>query len=311
MRLGYLGQELRARQRTVWAGKPLEVRAVRNCLQEIERTLHMLGARLACYQGATFAGLRDRVSARHDGASGHLVQMWMETLDELHFSATDALRELPGRVSSDSAIRAWSIWQDEGWEEINSLLRGVMGSDLRPWFVTGDHLGDMVFQLVDNRLAPPLSPQHWDYLYEGVDRLPEPIRGRVESTFPRGYRSITHLGLQFVSTFDQLCVLLAEEGPQVPYWDGQALWFQALLVKQFAKPAHNQRTALAAFQRQGWPCRIRNPFRLGHSNRDRAIETCKRAAEDLNDHHDNPNVIRFGHAGNGDYMTWRLGEAVR
>jgi hypothetical protein len=197
------------------------------------------------------------------------------------------------------------MWQDEDWHELDSLVQGVMNTDLHPWFLTGDHLGDIVFQLVSDRLTPPLSSQYWDYLYEGVDRLPEPIRCRVETTFPHGYRNGTHLGLQLVATFAQLCAILAEEGRQVPYWDGEALWFQTLLIKRFTKPGKNQRTALAAFQRLGWPPRILNPFRLGHTNVARAIDTCIRTADDLNDNHKTLNVIHFGQEANGDYMTWR------
>jgi hypothetical protein len=186
-----------------------------------------------------------------------------------------------------------------------------MNEDLHPWFVTGDHLGDIVFRLESDRLTVPLLRQHWDYLYEGVDQLPEPIRCRVEDTFPYGYRSGTDLCLQLVNTFERLCNILAEQRRSVPYWDGEALWFQGRLVKRFIKPAQNQRTALAAFQRLGWRHRIINPFRNGHSNIDRAIDACKQTAESLNDDHLTPNVIRFGHAGNGDYMTWRVLNSIQ
>lgn len=308
LRLGYLSHSLRSIQRSMWTGSPLELPGVRPSLREIERALHLLGGRQSGYQRATFCELRERVAARHRRASDALVELVADAVGEVDLTSAEPLRQLATRVSSDELAQACRRAQEADWEEIHSLLAGVAQGDLRPWWVIGDHLGDVVRRLVEGTLPVPLPPEQWDYLYEGVDRLPGRVRPLVEERFPSGYRSAAHLGLSLVGTFRSLCALLADEGARLlqrPYWDGEALWFGSALIKRFKKPAENQRRALAAFQAEAFAHRIPNPFRAGHTSLDSAVETCKRTAENLNDDHVTPNVMRFGHARSGDYLCWQ------
>lgn len=278
------------------------------CLQEIRRTFCLLGDLPSSFQASTLLDILDRVAARHSGMSRLIADTWIGLLEEGR-SRANAIERLAGALVKNG-ITAWRNWQEEDWADLQSVVQGIIGcnANVAAWFLIGDHLGETVFQLMDDKLTVPLARQKWDYLYAGVDRLPEPIRLRVENAFPRRYRNANHLILQLVATFEQLCDLLAEEDRRVPYWDrnGGKLWFGSILVKQFTKPAQNQRIALDAYQRSGWKEKTRNPFLVGHTNLDRAIDTCKQTVDGLNDHHETPGIIHFGHSGNGDYMTWQL-----
>lgn len=211
LRLGYLSQELRARQHSVVTEDDLlKIKEVQPCLVELNRTLNMLGSRLSGYHRTAFVELKQRLAASH------------EDQFEERISLLDQAGALPGEPQRCAL-------QDDHWADLQSLLQGVSEPDnaFGSWFVIGDHLGDVVFQLLENKLTVPLPPKQWDYLYEGVDRLPEPLRMRVETTFPVGYNSGAHLGLQLVTTFNSLCALLAEEDHKEPYWDASVgkLWY--------------------------------------------------------------------------------------
>jgi hypothetical protein len=231
LRLGYLGQELCHRQRSALQAVLQEVKEVQTCLREIDQALALLSSRVNDYQRAQVADLWDRLASRHDGACGYVAQIWMELFAEVGEDPEKARRSLADRITSDDGIQAWKTWQEEDWREVHNLLQGVVAFDGKcgPWFETGHHLGDAVFRLLDNRLAVPLSPQAWDDLYAGVDRLPPRVQRRLGTFFPAGYNDAHHLALQLAGTFRGICALLDGEEyglDAVPKWDGTNLIYR-------------------------------------------------------------------------------------
>jgi len=260
LRLGYLAQELRYRQRTVWSGILYQVKDVDACLHEIHQSLCLLSSRMNDFQRAEVVALRDRVAARHDGACRHLVQIWIELFAQVGEDPKEANRQLPGRVSSDEATEGWNNWQEEDWREVQNLLQAVVGIEGQcgPWFAFGNNLGDVVFQLLENRLSVPLLPQHWDYLYAGVDKLPPRIQRRLNVFFPQGYNGAHHLALQLASTFQGLCNLLAGEEyglDAVPRFDGVNLTFRnrQVTMRVLSKKTSVMVPILNELERLGWP----------------------------------------------------------
>jgi hypothetical protein len=76
-----------------------------------------------------------------------------------------------------------------------------------------------------------------------------------------------------------------------------------IIVKQFDKPAQNQRAILSAFQREGWPPHIENP--LEH---DRLMDDSQRMADAVYrlNRDQKPLRIRFRRDGRGLGITWEL-----
>jgi hypothetical protein len=75
------------------------------------------------------------------------------------------------------------------------------------------------------------------------------------------------------------------------------------IVKQFDKPAQNQRAILSAFQREGWPPHIENP--LEH---DRLMDDSQRMADAVYrlNRDQKPLRICFRRDGRGLGITWEL-----
>ena len=95
---------------------------------------------------------------------------------------------------------------------------------------------------------------------------------------------------------------------ETPHWNVSAgrLYFAGRLVKQFQRPAPNQRRILDAFQRVHWLRKIDNPF-LEHGIRfDAAAEAVRNTAEALNDGHLAEGLIRFGTGGNYSSVYWKV-----
>ena len=92
-----------------------------------------------------------------------------------------------------------------------------------------------------------------------------------------------------------------------PEWNAGVgrLFFAGQLVKDFKRPAPNQRRLLGEFQRLEWPDQVRNPFLRDRISVDSAVETLRNAAEALNDDHLTERLLRFGTRDNGSYVYWK------
>jgi hypothetical protein len=258
LRIGYLGQELRHRQRSVFQGVVHKVTEVQPCLDEIDRGLALLSSRMNGYQRAQVVEIWDRVAARHEGASCHLAQLWVDAIAQDGEDAVEARRLLAAWVSGGDEMKAWMTWQDEDWREVHSLLEGIVAFDGKcgPWFEIGDHLGDTVFRLLDNRLAVPLTPQKWDYLYSGVDKLPPRVQRCLGVHFPSRYKNAHHLVCQLEGTFGGICNLLEGEKyglDTVPKWDGINLVYRNR--RALIRVTRNSVIVpvLNELERQAWP----------------------------------------------------------
>ncbi len=95
--------------------------------------------------------------------------------------------------------------------------------------------------------------------------------------------------------------------PETPHWNVSAgrLYFAGRLVKQFRRPAPNQRRILDAFERVHWLRKIDNPFLHAGICFDAAAEAVRNTAEALNDGHLAEGLIRFGTGGNYGYVYWK------
>ncbi len=87
----------------------------------------------------------------------------------------------------------------------------------------------------------------------------------------------------------------------VPHWDGNALWFAGLLVKEFARGAVDQKAILSAFQEEGWPPRIDDPMpgkpgKNSHRRLHNAINNLHRRMV--------YRVIKFRGDGTGEGISW-------
>lgn len=98
-----------------------------------------------------------------------------------------------------------------------------------------------------------------------------------------------------------------KDTPPLPAWDAAAgqLYFAKYLVKEFRRPAQNQRRLLDEFERQEWRNEVRNPFNQGRIPFDVAAEALRNAAEALNDDHVSADLIRFGTRDNCSYVYWK------
>jgi len=258
LQLGYLGQELRSRQQSAWHGVLHTVKEVEPCLHEIDEALSLLSRRMNDYQRAQVVEVWERVVARHNGACRHLAQVWMDLFAQVGEDPEEARRRLADCIVSDETMEAWKTWQEEDWREVHYLLQGIVAFDEKcgPWFDIGDHLGDVVFQLLDSRLAVPLSPQQWDYLYAGVDRLPLRVQRRLGVFFPQGYNDAHHLARQLAGTFHGICNLLAGEDhglDAVRKWDGTNLVYRNR--REMLRVTRNSVIVpvLDELERQKWP----------------------------------------------------------
>lgn len=104
-----------------------------------------------------------------------------------------------------------------------------------------------------------------------------------------------------------LIVDARQGAPPRPEWDPAAgqLYFAQYLVKEFKRPAPNQRRLLHEFQRLEWRSEIRSPFLEDRIPFNVAAETLRNAAEALNDDHISAELIRFGTRDNYRYIYWR------
>jgi len=99
-------------------------------------------------------------------------------------------------------------------------------------------------------------------------------------------------------------IFLPEEA-DTPSWDGERLWFRDALIKEFIKPAEDQRAVLHAFESNGWPEWVENPFLdLFPSDLDKAISKLENAVKGLNDDHITEQLIRFGTRKEKEYAYW-------
>ena len=92
--------------------------------------------------------------------------------------------------------------------------------------------------------------------------------------------------------------------PEKPNWDGDRLWFRNALVKDFIKPAEDQRAVLAAFESEDWPEWVENPF-LNDFELARAISKLENAVKGLNDDHKTKGLVRFGSRNEKQYAYWK------
>ena len=88
----------------------------------------------------------------------------------------------------------------------------------------------------------------------------------------------------------------------VPSWDAEAreLTFRGEVVRRFANPAKSQAALLAAFEGEGWPRSVANPFPDGEDTpaRDRLHSAIVRLNEGLS------GGLIFHGDGTGDRATW-------
>lgn len=100
-------------------------------------------------------------------------------------------------------------------------------------------------------------------------------------------------------------ICLPEES-ETPYWDGERLWLRDALIKEFIKPAEDQRAVLQVFQNEGWPEWVENPFlKIFPLDLDKAISKLENAVKGLNDDHKTAGLIRFGTKKEKQYAYWK------
>jgi hypothetical protein len=138
-------------------------------------------------------------------------------------------------------------------------------------------------------------------LHHGHVRLPalyEVFRTWGPSVTPDLLDSIVHEAITSGSR---------KEAPQVPSWDARSgrLYFAGRLVKEFKRPAPNQRRLLNEFEHAHWQTEIHNPFLQDRVHSAAAVEALRNTAEALNDDHLTAGLIRFGTRDNCAYIYWK------
>ena len=173
-----------------------------------------------------------------------------------------------------------------------------------------------------NLLTPPMlsepSTNHLESaLYKAVQAYVEIRHGLVGmpelyDVFRGWHPAVTpHLLFRIVG---QAKVAVPEGGAsERPEWkvDPGRLLFGGQLIKEFRRPAPNQRRLLDEFQRRLWPAQIGNPFFGDHINVATAVEVLRNTAEALNDDHLAARRIRFGTRDNCSYIYWKPVREVR
>jgi len=95
------------------------------------------------------------------------------------------------------------------------------------------------------------------------------------------------------------------QSASVPLWtsESRSLSVGRMVIKKYRIPSPNQETVLAAFQEEGWPCRIDDPLRP------QANQVAKCRLHDtikcLNRHHQH-RLIRFRGDGTGEGVCWEF-----
>jgi hypothetical protein len=256
LRLGYLSQELRFRQESVWAGNPVKALAVDPCLSAIDASLHSLSDRLNDYQRVTVAGLLEQLATRHHAACGMVAEIAIDALQAAGPDAKQAFRLPPEIVATDEATKGWQQWQQQDWTALRNLLHAVVDSDSRlaAWFDIGDHQADILWQVATRQSDWRLTQRDFDSLYSGVDRLQFPERGEVELAFFSRVRDRQHLMVRLWATYDRLCWLLENRDLQEkPHWDGETIKYRGGARKGRRQSNEGVGVILDEFEEGGWP----------------------------------------------------------
>ena len=104
---------------------------------------------------------------------------------------------------------------------------------------------------------------------------------------------------------EALCIMSFNHLLPTPLWDDErgSLSLCDRIVKQFDKPAQNQRAILREFQRLGWPAWIDNPI-----EQDLLMDDSQRLADAVyrRNRDQKPHRIQFRCDGRGRGITWEL-----
>jgi hypothetical protein len=128
------------------------------------------------------------------------------------------------------------------------------------WFEIGDHLGDVIFGLLQGRYGCPLPDEKWDYLYAGVDCFAPTLRERLAPLFPHDYSSPQNLAFQLQETYSALCRFadkrLRPEDQPKPSWDGSTLCWCGCAVTLKRQSNGVLVSLFDEAERLGWPQKI-------------------------------------------------------
>jgi hypothetical protein len=224
LRLGFLSRQIRNGQ------KEPDLAGVTDVLKQTDRALHGMSNRMNGYQRDTVVELWKRLYDFHSVVRRRLLDRLSETLKKR---------------------------QQELWSDLRALLAAIIKGESRlaAWFDIGDSLADVSAQLYEGQLAIPLSPQQWDYIYLGVNRLSNRERRIVRPFFPAGYNDDLHLACQLIGTYSGLCSLLQSVGDDItaiPKWSGTIISYrgrQATIKRQDNSVII---PILDEFERLGW-----------------------------------------------------------
>jgi hypothetical protein len=234
LRLGFLSRQIRNLQEAMWTTQAPSLAAVTKIIKDADRALHGLSNCLNGYQRST------------------VVELW-ETL-------YDSLSIAPHRLLGCSGV-AKSILkkqQQELWNDLRAMLAAIITGERRlaAWFDLGDRLADISWQIYEGLLPLPLTPQQWDFLYSGVDRLSRRERRIIGPFFPARYNNHLHLACQLLGTYRGLCGLLQSVGDDilaVPSWDGTTLCYRGRQAGIKRQANSIIIPILDEFEMAGWP----------------------------------------------------------
>jgi hypothetical protein len=242
LRLGFLSRQIHNSQETMWKTQTPGVPNITAVLKAADRALHGLSNRLNGYQRST------------------VVEPW----GRLHQAHAIALPLLRGGGAEANILKTR---QQELWNDLRALLAAIITGESRlaAWFDIGDRVANICCQLYEGQLSLPLSPQQWDYIYSGVDRLSQRERRVIEPFFPAGYNGLLHLACQLLGTYQGLCGLLQSVGNNitaVPQWNGMTICYrgrQATIKRQANSIIC---PILDEFEKLGWPDLVTLPSGL-------------------------------------------------
>jgi hypothetical protein len=242
LRVGFLSRQIRNSQETMWKTQTPGVPNITAVLKEADRALHGLSNRMNGYQRST------------------VVELWGR-LHQAHAIASPLLR------GGGAEANILKTRQQELWTDLRALLAAIITGEprLAAWFDIGDNLADISCRLYEGQLALPLSPQQWDHIYSGVDRLSQRERRIIGPFFPAGYNGLLHLACQLIGTYQGLCGLLQGVGnniTSVPQWNGMTISYrgrQATIKRQYNSIIC---PILDEFEKLGWPDLVTLPSDL-------------------------------------------------
>jgi len=312
-RMGYLSQELRHAQNSVWSGNLNDLLDVEQVLATIDQALLALSPLMVEYQRSTILELIDRIAGSQTGALLHCRDI---TSDYIHAHKNLVFEHVRQRIARHEATHFLKDRQERNWSDLRTILESIVNEDPRivPWFEIGDRLGEVIHHRSKDGIITA-SSDCLAYICAAMGKLSRDKRDRLLWIFPQPYNSRFYYTNQLQGMYRGLCTILTKpywrrlepldnglsrrnQGApkEVPRWEKGVIRFRNMRAVPKAQSNSVIAQILDEFERLHWPDVISIPNRRGGDS--------KQAIYHFNNKH---KVVRLSL--NGNHVSWHeIGE---